>query len=80
MPGPRPLGVRPWLLWAEPGFASRPVPRQLHHERFTQSFELRSQLHGVLRTFGSEPVRSDAAPLEAQLEEGAGPEVGGTAA
>jgi hypothetical protein len=80
MPGPSPLAVRRWLLWAEPGLPTRPVPSHLDHEGIAQTFELRSQLHGVLRTIGSESVRPDAAPVQAQLEQGGGPEVGGTAA
>jgi hypothetical protein len=36
-------------------------------------------MHRVLRALGSELVRSDAAPLQAQLEEGGGPKVCGTA-
>jgi hypothetical protein len=56
------------------------VPGQCHHEGIAQTLELRSQLHGVLGTFGGEPVRADAAPLQAQLEQGGGPEVCGAAA
>ena len=80
MPGRSLPGVRRWWLWAEPGLPSWALSSQLHPEGVTQTFELRPQLHGVLRAFGSEPVRSDAAPLQAQLEQGGGPEVCGTAA
>jgi hypothetical protein len=37
-------------------------------------------MHCVLRALGIELFRSDAAPLQAQLEEGGGPKVCGTAA
>jgi hypothetical protein len=80
MPGRSPLAVRRSWLWAEPGLPSRPLPGQRHHEGIAQTFELRSQLQGVLSTFGSEAIRSDAAPLQAQLEQGGGPEVCGAAA
>ena len=80
MPGRSPLGVRRSLLWAEPGLAARPLPGQLPHESVAQTFELRSQMHRVLRALGRELVRSDAAPLQAQLEQGGGPKVCGTAA
>jgi hypothetical protein len=79
MPGRSPLGVRRSLLWAEPGLPTRRLPAQLPHEGFAQTFELRSQVHSVLRALGNELVRSDAAPLQAQLEEGGGPKVCGTA-
>ena len=80
MPGRSPLAVPRSLRWAEPGLSFRPLPSQFHHEGIAQTFELGSQLHGVLRTIGSESVRSDAAPPQAQLEQGGGPEVCSAAA
>ena len=73
------LGARRWLLSADRGFSACPLGGQLHHEGVAQTFKLRSQTHRVLGALGSELVRSDAAPLEAQLEEGGGPEVCGAA-
>jgi hypothetical protein len=68
------------LLWVDPGLPAHSSPVQLHHEGITQTVELRSQLQRVLRTIGSELVRADAAPLQAQLEQGGSPQVCRTAA
>jgi hypothetical protein len=72
-------GVRRWLRSADRVFPVRPLLGRLHQEGFAQAFEGRSQTHRVLGAFGGQIVRSDAAPLEAQLEQGRGPEVRGTA-
>ena len=58
MPGRSPSACGS-LLWAEPGLAARPLPGQLAHEGVTQAFELRSQVHRVLRALGRELVRSN---------------------
>ena len=70
--------LRSWL-WADSGCSARPGPGRFHQEGIAQTFELRSQTHRVPGAFGGELVRSDAAPLQAQLEEGGGPEMCGTA-
>jgi hypothetical protein len=72
--------VSRWLRWADRVVPVRPWLGQRHQQRFAQALEGRSQTHRVPGAFGGQIVRSDAPPLEAQLEEGGGAEVRGTAA
>jgi hypothetical protein len=73
-------GVNRWLRSADRVVPVRPLLGQFDQEGIAQALEGRSQTHCVPGAFGGQIVRSDAAPLEAQLEQGGGTEVRGTAA
>ena len=80
MPERNPPGVSRWLRSADRVVPVRPLTRQLHQEGIAQALEGRSQTHRVPGAFGGQIVGSDAPPVEAQLEQGGGTQVRGTAA